>query len=530
MVAHSRFLICLLSLTCLLVVSGVAPASGDSVLPENKVPGWIESSARRLANNLTHDGYQVARGYFKLYTLDDCTASYAAVGTCYGNNAAAPYVEPVVPPWPGEFVDAASNNAFGLTKAGYRTTWRFDPREAIVILAQMPPPAAYFGLQTYLFSRQGTYDVTSPTYQWFAANVPMIMPLYFHTLPSNAKRIMTVDSLSNATNNVVIEKQSGAAFDQRRYFIITPDRHMDGVVRQELHNIGIADKDIFTEPIPGNMRTGLGEEADEFAAPFIRYAMPVDGGGSGTPSAQWRKDLPLVVLRVRETDTQRQPVTYPPVELEIRTAAAESGLRPNLASLLQAVATHWGQPCGASDCSDRAIQSLVLQIPPLSFVGPLCEAIGMDCAGDTQDAAYWLSPRTLPLDTNMVYAAAGTLGTKTGNATYVALGANDSVYAKGVANVSDTLLAGTAKPYAAGGADYDKLYVWYFARSCAGLETLTGGNCTEITPDMIPVCDAAHPGCARFGITQRNYIRPGTQRGPDAALLLQPVVIPLRHP
>ena len=80
MFAHRRFRVCLLSLFCLLVVSGVPHASGDSVLPENRVPGSIESTARRLANNLTHDGYQLARGYFKLYTKDDCAASYAAVG------------------------------------------------------------------------------------------------------------------------------------------------------------------------------------------------------------------------------------------------------------------------------------------------------------------------------------------------------------------------------------------------------------------------------------------------------------------
>ena len=80
MFAHRRFRVCLLSLFCLLVVSGVPRASGDSVLPENRVPGSIESTARRLANNLTHDGYQLARGYFKLYTKDDCAASYAAVG------------------------------------------------------------------------------------------------------------------------------------------------------------------------------------------------------------------------------------------------------------------------------------------------------------------------------------------------------------------------------------------------------------------------------------------------------------------
>ena len=123
---------------------------------------------------------------------------------------------------------------------------RLDPREAIVVLAQMPPPAAYFGLQTYLFSRQGTYSKDNPTYQWLAANMSLALPSFFHTVPLNPARILTADSLSNAINNVVIEGQSGPAFGQLRYFIVTPDQHMDGVVRAALVKIGIAQKKTFS--------------------------------------------------------------------------------------------------------------------------------------------------------------------------------------------------------------------------------------------------------------------------------------------
>ena len=43
-----------------------------SVMPENKVPGTIESTARRLTHQLEAQGYAVARGYAKLYTEADC--------------------------------------------------------------------------------------------------------------------------------------------------------------------------------------------------------------------------------------------------------------------------------------------------------------------------------------------------------------------------------------------------------------------------------------------------------------------------
>ena len=61
-----------------------------SVMPENKVPGSVESTARRLAHQLEAQGYTVARGYVKLYTAADCDWSYAIMHTCYSSNPAAP--------------------------------------------------------------------------------------------------------------------------------------------------------------------------------------------------------------------------------------------------------------------------------------------------------------------------------------------------------------------------------------------------------------------------------------------------------
>jgi hypothetical protein len=48
----------------------------------------------------------------------------------------------------------------------------------------------------------------------------------FGTVPQNPSRVLSFSSLSNNINNVVIERQSGAAFGETRYFVITPDRAM----------------------------------------------------------------------------------------------------------------------------------------------------------------------------------------------------------------------------------------------------------------------------------------------------------------
>ena len=145
----TRIILVFLHLALLLVmVGGVVPASAVSPMPENKVPGWVESKARRVANDLRQQGFEVSRGYFKLYTQEDCPASYEVLKSCLGNNPAAPYVLPVVPAWPDEWVDPATAGMVGPTVPGYNASYRLDPREALVIVGELPPPAAYFGLQT----------------------------------------------------------------------------------------------------------------------------------------------------------------------------------------------------------------------------------------------------------------------------------------------------------------------------------------------------------------------------------------------
>jgi len=118
--------------------------------------------------------------------------------------------------------------------------------------------------------------------------------------------VVNLASLSNSLNHVVIERQSNAAFDQQRYFVITPGQFMDQLIRDTLNNILVENEDIITEPIPSNMILGLDEASDDFVT-LIRSAMPVDGGDQGDPSDAWMNELPLVVLRVRDTQPGRLP-------------------------------------------------------------------------------------------------------------------------------------------------------------------------------------------------------------------------------
>ncbi|WP_074667163.1 hypothetical protein [Nitrosomonas communis] len=79
--------------------------------------------------------------------------------------------------------------------------------------------------------------------------------------------------------------------------------------------------------------------------------------------------------------------------------------------------------------------------------------------------------------------------------------------------MSDVDLEGSASAFAGMVNHTGKLYVHYFARECTDLP-----NCHEITRDMIPQD-------GELKLIQRNYVVPGSTRGPDPTLLVNPSLI-----
>jgi len=491
----------------------------------NKVPGQIESKAQRLTHDLQKQGFEVNRGYFKLWDVEQCQYTFDIFGLCFGNNPAAPYIVMAVPPWPNEFLYPKISSSFGPSLPGFNDLYRLDAREAIIILAQTPPPGRFFSEQSFVLTRSGSFSTTSTTYQEIAANPSSspLLPVFFKTVNGIPGRILSFSSLSNPVNNAVIQNQSNAVFDQQRYFIITPDDFMNQAVRKAFAGISVADKDVFTEPIPvSDVRIGLDEAADDFLT-LVRFAQPDDGGGDKTASAKWRKDMPMVVLRVRDTRHEAKPYTAP-LEYQPRTAFNEHALAPDLDNLMSAVARRWGQPCAKADCSDKLTPpSIDFQGAPLHALGTKCRAIGEDCVGDNWDASYLILGPPKTLDNGEIYAVAGPLGTETDNATYVGLSINKASMLEGIKNLSDTVLKGTATAYAGEVSNADKLFLYYFTRNCSGLESLTGKNCYQIDDTLIPAGD-------RLVLVVRDYLRPGTERGPDSTLLLLPKGILLHRP
>ena len=509
-------------LMTVMLLAGGLPASAESTPPMDIKNQTLNLTANQITDSMKQLNLEVLEGYFQLWGGDECLPTYELMGSCFFNNPAAPYIFPVLPYWSDEFVDPATMGVFGQTMEGYGTTYRFDPHEAIIIFGYMPPPAHYFGLQSYTFTHKGTYETDNETYAFLSSL--SAQDVFFHKIPLNPKRIGYFNSLSNSLNNVVIEQQSGSVWEQFRYFIITPDGHLDTEIRQALVALGVDASEIFTEGIPENVRLGLNKNADDFASAF-RYSMPLDGGGVGTDSYQWRHNPTLKVLRVRDTSPGYQKETFPAWKPESPEARTGAYLSEDLTKLVHAVAEAWGQDCTDSACTDRYKSFTDVQSAPFNLLGPKCAEIGMDCAGDTQDASYGFCPG-ITFDDGEVWAAIGTLGTETGNATYVGLGLNNFRLRLGAKNIDYTLLEGSALPYDNGNiGNLDKFFVYYFTRDCSNLETRTHGYCAEVedSPLVLPAGD-------RAALTERDYIVPGTLRGPDSTLLLPSRALKLLQP
>jgi hypothetical protein len=544
-----------------------AATPGHGVISQAPVPKpGTGNFVERLIGELRSSGLEVSVGYPKLWTEADCAYNYPVYHNCFGNNPAAPYVLLVVKSWPEEYVDPAMANGMVRTRPGYSATYRLDPREAIIVFGRMPPPARYMGLQTYIWTTgwvnddppspwdpaaYGTYEsIAGEMTQYFFATFPPANYATDH--PVYGDRVQSFSSIDNNINNVVMEEQSGSPWDEFRYFVITPDQLTDEAVRTVLGSLGVDQGEIFTEGIPqtfedlnhvppypyGQNRDvgplGLDEGAVDFLT-GLRYAMPEDEHAANA----WRKSLLLTVLRVRPFSGRDPEPFDEPLWADARPTVDErevddGALRSGLSSLIDAVIARAESQglhlyLDTTNPEKKNPEEMIDILNELGQFGPACREIGMNCLGDGQDASYFMAPPN-PLDTGRIYAVVGTLAIETGNGTYVGLSVNDPSLLKGVLNVNDTQLKGSAGSYESAVSNWDKFFVHFFTRDCAAIAGLTDGACTTITKQMIPLADDDKaPGDAdlhgKFSAGLRAYVVPNYERGPDPTLQLTPMLI-----
>lgn len=474
-----------------LLVSAPARGASNHV---NVLPRSLEHKVEEVTTVLEMRGFEVARGYWKTFDLDQCKWAIQVIGNCYGNNPTAPYVFPILPPWRDEYVDRSAHLAFGPLQQGYVGSYRLSQHEAILVLAQLPPPGAYFGLQTYVFTRKGTINPDDAVYQRVSKTAPEMLPLLFDTAP-DPSRVVVFSSIGNSVNHVVIERQTGSpAWNEERFIVVTPDAGMADAMKAALQDAAhVRAEHVFVEPVSRDVvRLGPQRDADDLLT-LVRYAMP----DVETQGAQWRQDLPLAVLRVRDMRPHRVDQAYGIPAYEKRDAVSEQPLVPNLVALTKAVIQDWGK-------GPSCVKSFVVPYLDIDLVGQHCLARPVNCLGDTQDTDTYRTSPPFTIDApGKTVAVVGSLATATGNATYVSLSVNRSAVLEAVANRSHRELAGSAAGF--GVNNDDKFYVTYFSRWCP---PRLATRCVELPEDLIPTGEA-------IKLMVRSYVKPQTARGPN---------------
>ncbi|WP_143828001.1 hypothetical protein [Anaeromyxobacter sp. Fw109-5] len=477
----------------------------------NDLPRALERKVHAVTKVLEHRGYEVARGYWKTFGIDDCQWAIDVMGNCLGNNPTAPYILPVLPLWRDEYVDATTRTLFGPVPRRYAATYRLAEREAIVILAKLPPEGAYFGVQSYVFTRAGAIDTSDEVYQWLDERFSPMVDLLFDTAP-DPSRVVVFSSIGDANNHIVMAGRGEPPWDQERFIVVTPDESMQEAVNAALHDgADIPAQHVFVEPVaPELVRLGLHSSADDLLT-IVRYALPKDEVAGDL----WRQELPLAVLRVRDMKAPDAIRPYATPAYDARSAISEQPLRPALDALVPAVIADWGSSPGCA----KPFTPFIVPYLDVDLIGQHCLERPMNCLGDTLDTdTYRISPQFSLDPSPKAVAVVGALATATGNATYVSMSVNRQAVMEGVKNLSQLDLARSAAAFGVPGGD--KLYAFYLARRCpAGKKA----PCFEIAEADVPANEV-------INLIQRNYIKPGTARGADpgeagAETLLRPRLI-----
>jgi len=260
MTSSKCYLACVATILCALF--GRADAATDPLSNVNRLPASLETVAGRVSGKLTGSGYEVQRGYWALWGSGQCKYTVQVLGRCFGPNPTAPYALPFVPLWRDEYVDETLHNVFGPARPGYSPIYRLHQTEALVILAELPPPGAYLGLQTYVFTRQAEVNRKD---EIFLGVPDDFRGLLFSTAP-NPARLVTWATVGDSINQAVIEDQVGSPWEsnQHRFFIVTPDQAIERDVSQALEAAGVArfhaedERDPSPAIAPGAERGGLG--------------------------------------------------------------------------------------------------------------------------------------------------------------------------------------------------------------------------------------------------------------------------------
>ncbi|WP_420264962.1 hypothetical protein [Candidatus Magnetominusculus dajiuhuensis] len=467
-------------------------------------------------------GYGVSRG--NVYVVDNaaCEKIVSVFGTCFGNNAAAPYIIPQVPIADTYMDTYYTNDFYSTSPNGVQSNmfYRLSDNDALVTILKLPPRAAYLGYQGYLFSRNATIYTNDN-----------ITPGAYTPDPSRAE---IFGSFGNDINNVVISRQAGIQWDGSSVvYITTSNKTLRDTLVADAKASGLNTNLIFTEPIGANIITGHSASADDFGT-LIRYALP----DNETLSNLWKQTVQTNILVYRVSNLNVPVSRYATPAYTPKEGSSESMYQSSLSELSTILARWLEVTKKRPTITENMITSdnVTSTGELIGLAGANCIAKGTSCLGDDQDTdAYRLGIIGKLQGTDLAIVT-GVNHALTGAASYVSLAIYNMDTFDGVASASQTnpqavgfnsgMLTGSAEAVLRQLNLYDSASNALKAQLPMLYVTLISRQCEYAADYCVALTDTTDlPLSSRISVTQRAYVKPGTTSGANPDTLLTPQVI-----
>lgn len=495
------------------------PVTGQAAPAPSVPPVW-----QNWLNALTQNGYTVTPGAAVVTSVAYCKQVVDPVfGTCFISDPEDPYILPLLPVSPIQYVDPYFGQLASQTLPDGQvvgSAFRLNTNEAELVIVNLPPQAAYFSYQGYVFTRPIS------DYNPFTGKVS-----------PDPSRTDLASTYNNSIDDVTIRAPFGVSWAQGVVaFVSTPNPTIAADMAAQLTAVGGNPALMFTDPIGPNVNPGLGQSSDDFMTLF-RYL------NAENPAAaqQWLNNVASNVQVYRIDPPPSQPVTvYASQTLRNKYQNFDervyaSDLRELIGIMKQWLATQ--EPGRTIHVTRAAGDQLISSAGVIEGgnVGFACIQAGRNCNDDEQDGLHWNAAVGV-VPPGDLFVLVGVNQAVTNNTTSLSLSVTDAATNTGVLGISQTnpAAAGFATGNITGSAsaalqflgltsqaspklqkDLPNLFVQLFTRDCAAPQTY----CTQTFTTDIPT--SVVPAKAAMYVDQRAYVLPGYPNSANLDYLLQ---------
>lgn len=395
-------------------------------------------------------------------------------------------------PWPSTYVIAQEMTPPNYPQPFRPWVWRLREDEAIVLVGQTPPEAAYFSFGTFVAF-----------------------------LPQNPNKVAV--PVGDGFNNLTINTNGREPFNRPIVYIITGHRETERRVRAAALAAGYPASIINVETVsPVIAPLGVGPEGSLM---YLLHRVTI----AEDPDAllDYIKDPPYRIFRVTPGPLVPEPQLaanpQPVPVLRVRgTGYTEMELYPALKRLREAIIKeHAGLPHRVLDTHVYWQGRRFAEKP---YVGL---QRGLDVLGATRDTNYFATYPNFMLreDTEEFVIVYGVNHQATGKATYASFSAYaDPARLFGLETTYSPEFGDSARRYLPDDPDADKLYAWKIARHCAEDEpycmAVTQPTFTDIAGVPYSCAPELDLNSVEMWLAFRTYLEPATKTGPDDNELL----------